>query len=291
MIRNIFTPLLNSLLFSNVFIAVCAMAQTTLTYLLLQVPINLNVVALLGVATLFLYNLSLILSKPQDYKSSPFLRVNWFFSHFRLMIIFTALAFLATVALALNLSLSSIVLLFSISILALSYNLPVLKIENSRFGLRNIPGAKLFIISFVWACSCVWVPIVELKSQNLSITGVDTFLLVAKRFLFVMAITLPFDIRDVYQDRRFHLKTIPIFIGEKKSLILCQLLLLVYISFLLLFIENINSTAIALIAVAVFTGFLIIQSKYKKNEYFYFLFLDGTLLLQLIAVGFANNLP
>lgn len=266
------------------------MAQTALTYLLLQVPINFHVVALLGVATLFLYNFSLLLSKPKDFKSSPFLRVNWYFSHFRLMIFISALAFLAIIPLVLMLSLSSIILLFSISILALSYNSPVLKIGNQRFGLRNIPGAKLFIISFVWACSCVWVPIMELKSQGFILSGIDTFLLVSKRFLFVMAITLPFDIRDVYQDRQFHLKTIPVLIGEKRSLILCQFLLLLYIAFLILFTENISATALALIGVTILTSFLIVSSNFRKNEYFYFLFLDGTLLLQFIAVGLANYL-
>ena len=69
----------------------------------------------------------------------------------------------------------------------------------------------------------------ELKDQGFSISGMDTFLLISKRFLFIMAITLPFDIRDMYQDRKFHLKTIPVLMGEKRSLILCQMLLLVYI--------------------------------------------------------------
>ena len=290
MIRNIFTFFLNSLLFSNAFIACCAMAQTALTYLLLQVPVNLNVVVLLGVSTLFLYNFSLILSKPANFKSSPFLRVNWFFSHFKLMITFTALAFIAIIQLALTLSLNSIILLFSISVLALSYNSPVLKLGSQRFGLRNIPGAKLFIISFVWACSCVWVPIVELTSNGFKLSGIDTFLLVAKRFLFVMAITLPFDIRDLYQDRQFNLKTIPVIIGEKNALLLCQLLLLLYVSFLILFTESINPSATALISVTILTSVLIANSTFKKNEYFYFLYLDGTLLLQFIAVGLAINL-
>lgn len=290
MIRNIFTSTLDALLFSNIFIACCAMAQGALTYLLLNLPINPIIISLLGCSTLFLYNFSLILSKPTDFKSSPYKRVHWFFSHYNSITIISILAFLAILPLAIKLSFNSLILLGSISILALSYNSPVLKIGNRRYGLRNIPGAKLFIIASVWACSCVWVPIMELKSQGLTISGIDTFLLVSKRFLFIMAITLPFDIRDLYQDRRFHLKTIPVLIGKKKSLILCQSLLLLYLVLLFIFSEKINGAVLALTCITCLTGLLIFNTKMKRNEYYYFLFLDGTLLLQFISVGMINNL-
>lgn len=266
------------------------MAQGALTYLLLNLPIDPIVISLLGCSTLFLYNFSLILSKPTDFKSSPYRRVHWFFSHYQSIFLLSALAFLAILPLAIKLSFNSLILLTSISILALSYNTPILKFGNHRYGLRNIPGAKLFIIASVWACSCVWVPIMELKSQGVTISGINTFLLVSKRFLFVMAITLPFDIRDLYQDRQFHLKTIPVLIGKKKSLILCQFLLLVYLVFLFLFAAKINGAILALTFITCLTGLLIFNTKMKRNEYYYFLFLDGTLLLQFISVGMANNL-
>lgn len=290
MIRNTFIALLDSLLFSNVFIACCAMAQGALTYILLGTPTDPIVISLLGCSTLFLYNFSLILSKPAEFKSSPFHRVQWFFSHYRLILALSLLALLALFPLALQLSIKSLILLVCISILALSYNLPVLKIGQTRYGLRNIPGAKLFIIASVWACSCVWVPIMELKSQGIVVSGLDTFLLVSKRFLFVLAITLPFDIRDLYQDRQFHLKTIPVLIGKKNSLILCQLLLLAHLSLLFLFSATVNPTLLALTLTTSLTGWLIFNTKMKRNEYYYFLFLDGTLLLQLIAVAWANKL-
>lgn len=287
MIRNIFIALLDSLLFSNLFIACCAMAQGALTYLLLESPIDPIVISLLGCSTLFLYNFSLILSKPADFTNSPFHRVHWFFSHYRLIIFLSLLALLALVPLALRLSIESLILLAFISLLALSYNSPILKIGNTRYGLRNIPGAKLFIIASVWACSCVWIPIMELKSQGIFVSGMDTFFLVSKRFLFILAITLPFDIRDLYQDRQFHLKTIPVLIGKKNSLILCQFLLFTYLILLFLFSPTINHMALALTLTTGITSFLIFNTQLKRNEYYYFLFLDGTLLLQFVAVVLA----
>lgn len=245
------------------------MAQGALTYLLLASPIDPVVISLLGCSTLFLYNFSLILSKPANFKNSPFHRVRWFFTHYRLIIFLSLVALLALLPLALKLSVQSLLLLTSISVLALSYNSPILKIGGSRYGLRNIPGAKLFIIATVWAFSCVWVPIMELKSQGIFISGLDTFYLVSKRFLFVLAITLPFDIRDLYQDRRFHLKTIPVLIGKKNSLILCQLLLITYLILLFLFSATIDQTVLALSLTTGLTSFLIFNTKIKRNEYYY----------------------
>lgn len=290
MIRNALHSFLDFLLFSNLFIACCAMAQAALTYFLLKTPINPLVVSLLGCATLFLYNFSLILSKPKDYNISPYKRVHWFFSHYRLIISISAIAFILMILLASALSLNSFLLLATISVLAMSYNSPILKIGSHRFGLRNMPGAKLFIIAIVWACSCVWIPIMELRSDGLIISTLDTFLLVSKRFLFVMAITLPFDIRDLYQDRSFHLKTIPVLIGKKNSMRLCQILLITYTLFLFIFADTISNEIITLALIAILTNFLIFNTSLKKNEYYYFLLLDGTLLLQFMAPWMVDNL-
>ncbi len=290
MARNALNSFLDFLLFSNLFIACCAMAQGALTYSLLKAPMNPLVVGLLGCATLFLYNFSLVLSKPKDYKISPYKRVHWFFTHYRIIIIISAIAFILMIPLVNTLSLNSFLLLAIISLLALSYNIPILKFGNQRLGLRNMPGAKLFIIAIVWASSCVWIPIMELRSEGIIISAADTFILVSKRFLFIMAITLPFDIRDLYQDRAFHLKTIPVLIGKKNSMRLCQILLITYMLILFIFAETISSEVVALALTVFIANFLIFNTTLKKNEYYYFFLLDGTLLLQFIAVWMVNNL-
>lgn len=266
------------------------MAQGALTYLLLEAPINPIVIALLGCSTFVLYNFSLILSKPANFKASPYRRVHWFFSHYKFILFTSICVSFAIPFLLAKLSINSLSLLTIIGALALSYNSPVLKFGNHRFGLRSLPGAKLFIISIVWAFSCVWAPIVELNSQSFGVSKLDTFLLVSKRFLFIMAITLPFDIRDLYQDRMFHLKTIPVLIGKENALRLCQVLLAIYILFIYFFSDSINSSIIALTLTTILTSVLVYFKKNEKNEYYYFLLLDGTLLLQFLAVWIANNL-
>lgn len=282
--NSILTRILDFLLFSNIFIACCAMAQGALTYLLLGIPINLNVISLLGCATLFLYNFSMILAKPKNPLNSPHRRVHWIYKHYKLVVSLTLLSIIAIIPLTLQLSLSTILLLAFTGLLALSYSSPLFKGSFGRFGIRNIPGAKLFIIALVWSLSCVCVPIMEMKSSGNIISITDTLILAIKRFLFITAITIPFDIRDLFQDKRFNLKTIPVLLGEKKANLFCQCLLALYILLLLIFVNQITIATIGLILVTIMSGWLIFKSRWEKNEYYYFLFLDGTLILQFLSV-------
>lgn len=259
------------------------MGQGVLTYLLLHAPINVRIIALLGCATLFLYNFSMILSKPENPMDSPYRRVRWIFSHHKSVVICTLLAFIAIIPLVSGLSWNTLALLGFTGILALSYNGPVLKIKKLRFGLRNIPGAKIFIIATVWVLSCVCVPITELRSSMIYISGTDIFLLTFQQFLFIIAITIPFDIRDLFQDQQYQLKTIPVLWGEKKALLFCQLLLFSY-SIILFSTKALHPESIALTFVTVLTAWLIFRSNWERNERFYFFYLDGTLLLQCLAV-------
>lgn len=260
------------------------MAQVALTYRLLDAPLNGHLIALIGASTFFLYNFSLFLSKPKNFTPSAHRRTNWFFSHYKTLVILSGLSFCLLFPLAFSLSFNSLKLLASISLIAFSYNLPVLKIGNKRFNMRNVPGIKLFIIASVWAGSCVWLPIMELKNTGTEVSAFDTFLLVTKRFLFVLAITLPFDMRDLYQDRQFNLKTIPVLIGQNNSYILCLAMLFTYLLLLFKFSPNSPALTGALGLSIGVTALLLLQSKKQKNEYFYFLLLDGTLLFQYLIV-------
>lgn len=287
--RKLGLSILDFLLFSNFFIAICAVAQGLVTYHLLNAQPSQYVLALLFFATLLIYNLSVLLSKPKDPENSPFKRVRWIFSHHRLTISTTLISALCLVPLGLlYLSFESKLLMGFVGLLAIAYNIPFLTLNNKKIGLRNIPGIKLFLIAFVWASSCVLLPIVELESvksaHQITVPLSETVLLVAKRFLFICAITIPFDIRDLFQDKLYELKTIPVMLGEKKAWVFCQALLAIYLLLLVLFTENINLDVIGLTLTILLTGWLIFKSNLKRNEYYYFFYLDGTMLLQYVIL-------
>jgi 4-hydroxybenzoate polyprenyltransferase len=228
----------------------------------------------------------MLLAKPKDPGSSPYTRVRWIFSHHRLIISITLISILCIIPLGLwYLSIESKLLMIFTGLMAVGYNVPFLTLDQQKIGLRNIPGIKLFLIALVWSVSCVLLPIVELeRSYHINISSAETLLLVAKRFLFIAAITVPFDIRDLFQDKLYALKTIPVMLGERKAYIFCQFLLAGYLVLLLLFNQATLPDILALTLTLMLTGWLIFKSGFKKNEYYYFFYLDGTMLLQYLVL-------
>lgn len=286
MIKKVLLPILDFLLFSNLFIAICAVAQGLVTYHLINAKPDKYILAIIFFGTLSIYNFSMLLSKPKNPEDSPFVRVRWIFSHHRLIISITLISMLCLIPLGLlYLSIEAKLLMIFTAVLALGYNVPFLTLNNQQIGLRNIPGIKLFLIALVWSVSCVLLPVVELEhNYQINISSAETLLLVAKRFLFIAAITIPFDIRDLFQDKLYALKTIPVMLGEKKAYIFCQFLLVVYLVLLILFNQTVNADTIGLTLTLLLTGWLIFKSNIKKNEYYYFFYLDGTMLLQYLVL-------
>lgn len=284
-----FRHTLDFILFSNVFIALCAVAQGLVTYKLLNIKPDYYVLRLLFFSTLALYNFSILLAKPKHPENSPFKRVRWIFSHYRLMISITLIAVLLCLILVTFLSLQTQILLFFLGLLSVAYSLPIFSIHDNKFGIRNIPGLKLFLIALVWSLSCVLLPILELESSQAFTTSArHTLLLIAKRFLFIAAITVPFDIRDLFQDRNSSLKTIPVMLGERNAYLICQGLLIAYLLLLFLFTTAFDRNFFALMLTIILTGWLIFKSNWKRNEYYYFLYLDGTMILQVLLLTLFN---
>jgi len=284
--RKLLQPAFDFLLFSNVFMSLCAVAQGLLTFHLIGSKPVYPALGLLFTSTLAIYNFSILISKPKQHEKSPYRRVRWFFSHYRLMVTFTIVSILSLIPLFFLISTGSKILMIFLAILSFCYGLPLFTIGEQKFGLRNIPGLKLFMIALVWTMSCVLLPVLESQAAHLSVISMrDTTLLIAKRFLFIAAIAIPFDIRDLFEDKQFGLKTIPVAWGEKNAYLFCQVLLAGYLVLLFLFRNTGFSTDFwALTLVVILTGWLIFKSKWEKNEYYYFFYLDGVLILQYVFV-------
>lgn len=279
------------LLYSNVFIAICAVAQGLVTYQLLKIEPEIFVLGILFSSTLAVYNFSILLYKPKNPNGSSSARIRWIFSHHRLMITISIISILSIIPLSLFLSTTAMILLICLALISVAYSIPLFSIQEKKFGLRNIPGLKLFLIASVWSLSCVLLPILEMENKQLISTSLnDTLLLLTKRFLFIAAITVPFDIRDIYQDKLYELKTIPLLFGERWALIISLGMLVSCLSLLVLFTQQFDSNFFGLCLSIILTGWLIYRSKWKKDEYYYLLFLDGTMILQFILLLICNFL-
>ncbi|MGK6349916.1 UbiA family prenyltransferase [Parapedobacter sp. DT-150] len=285
MARNYIREGLDMLLFSNVFIAGCAVAQGRLTYSLLSLPVNYSVLAILGCATLALYNFSMILARPRHPETSPYRRVRWIFQHERSLWGWTGVALVVCLVFGLRLHLPSFALLGVMGAMGLAYNVPFIRIKGERHwaGLRQVTGLKLFYIGAIWAMSSVLLPVAEVYHDGFAIFWPQVLMLMGWVFLFVVAITIPFDIRDIYQDRYYGLKTIPVLVGERKALALSSLLLVLHIGWVWLS-PYVLTIRLVLCLVSLLCLLIIVFSPMKKNEYYYFLVLDGTLVVQFLVV-------
>ena len=272
--------------------ALGAVAQGALTFFLIGSKPIPYVLGLLFVATLAIYNFSILVSKPKKPEDSPQRRVRWFFSHYRLMVTLTVVPILLLAPLFFLVSVPARMLLIFLAVLSFAYGLPLFAIGDNKFGLRNIPGLKIFLITLVWTMSCVLLPILEAQASHTATLSLnDTTILIAKEFLFIGALAIPFDIRDIFEDKQSGLKTIAVALGEKNAYFFCEALLLGYIALLFLYRENgFGVNLWALVASVVITGWLIFKSKWKKDEYYFFFLLDGLLILQYIFVIGMNKL-
>ncbi len=270
--------------------AVCAVAQGLVVFYLIGSPPLYTILAILFVSTIAIYNFSILSTKPKNPEKSPHLRVRWFFAHHRLMVTLTIVSILSLVPLFFLISMESRLLSIFLGIISFAYGMPLFTLGDQKFGLRNIPGLKQFLITLVWTMSTVLLPVLEAQDMHLTnISLRDTTILLAKRFLFIAALTVPFDIRDLFIDRESGLKTIPVVIGEKRAYLFCQFLLAGYIVLLFLYRNNgFNTDFFALAFTAILAGWLIFKSKWKRNEYYYFFYLDGVLILQYIFLVVFN---
>lgn len=199
---------------------------------------------------------------------------------FYTVVIFSIIGFFTAIMFAKT---EVIVTLLPIGLITIFYSFPIFKSKQKLFRLREISILKIFLISAVWALSTVLLPVIQ---SERSFDTTNILLMLAERILFVFAITIPFDIRDIESDKNAGLKTIPLLVGEKKAILLALfslgwfaiLCLAHYIKTPLLY------TLPALIISAGTTFVFIINDKIKKTAYYHYGILDGTMFFQGLMV-------
>ena len=153
-------------------------------------------------------------------------RADFYNRHMILLTLLAVTAGGAGLLTAYNLGFFSFLVLLSMSIMGLSYNL---RLFPERFvffkyrRIRDIPGSKTILIAVAWGIVTAILPPLSL-SGNLGFGAMIVFLL-ATCMVFVR--TAFFDILDMQGDRIVGKETIPILLGEKRTMYLLKFLLTV----------------------------------------------------------------
>jgi 4-hydroxybenzoate polyprenyltransferase len=176
-------------------------------------------------------------------------------------------------------NLKALYLLFPFAFMTIFYVIPLFKIGEKEVSFRNFPGIKIFSITVSWAVISVLFPLFEADFEFTLKVYIEFF----QRFLILLAITIPFDIRDVNSDSN-KLKTLPQILGitTVKKIGIALLVMFVLLTF---FNENILLTEVYVnIIIALITGFYVWFSSVEKSRYYTSFWVEAIPIFWLLLI-------
>lgn len=270
---------MRSFVFSNVFIAVSAALFTHQTYLLLDVEEwSFALLALVFFSTLLVYNLDRVAEGAAEDVADATRRHEWIDEHRTLLWALTVVAIVGIAIAAVFVPTRVLLSTAPLGVVALGYSLPIFGRGDRARRLKEVAGLKMVLIVVVWAGATAFLPALEaLETPFQPAVGG----LVAERALFIFAITLPFDVRDLERDRAGDVRTIPMLIGVEwtRRLALASMALFAGLA-AILHGPSVEGAAIPLVASAAVTACFLGQSYRNRDEMFYVGILDGMIALQ-----------
>jgi len=274
---------LNALYFlinTNIYISLAAVLLTIETQVQLGMKPQFHpYLIIIFFATLFEYNLHRLVTaiiKPEALNDA---KHKWVKQNLKMFYVLTAISVLGLIYVLFLAKKTVLIALAPFALITLLYSLPVYKRKEKIYRIREIPFLKIFIIAFIWSVITIFLPIIYNHSifNRLHVT-----IMFAERFIFVFAIAIPFDIRDMSTDLKAGIKTIPLLFGEKKAKNISNILIIIfliltathYISFNMIFLLP------AFLISGIITLIIINHKKFQKSTWYYYAILDGTLLIQ-----------
>ena len=136
--------------------------------------------------------------------------------------------------------------------------------------LREIPGVKIIVTAITWSYACAFFPLIN---EGISFGQAGLFSLVL--FVYLVAVILPFDIRDVHTDD-LNQSTVPQIIGIIPTKLFGTMLLIIFseISIFCGFVTEENRMFHAAVIVQLF--FLVFTS--EKRNMLYFTLIDVSII-------------
>ena len=196
--------------------------------------------------------------------------------------IFSFLSFIGLCYFAFKLEVKALLFVMGLGIVTFLYAVPFLPrkyfLDRSK-NLRGISGLKIYVIAFIWSIVTVLIPLIN---EGI-VLYFDIFIAALQRFIFVVVITLPFEIRDMQFDS-LKLATIPQKIGIKRTKGIGFLLLLIFVLMELLKDDTSQLEITILILIAVITGVFLFLSQIRQPKYYSSLWVEGIPGIWLILV-------
>lgn len=266
---------LDFILYTHIFIGLCAMALCWGAFTLFngqEVHSSYLIFAFCG--TIWVYNLhrsvGLRLTKRENWPH----RFQIFHELSRVNMIIGLITLVTGIYVFFSALLPYTLCLLPPVLVSLLYVFPL----SAKKIVRSIPYLKIFLIAFVWAWITIVLPFVMSGQQNLGLVS----LLFAERFLFILAITIPFDIRDRKQDTYQSVDTLVHRLGISGSKRLAYALLVICIIISSLAVVKFWMASLYAFLhwpVYIISIILVAGVRKKRKDSYYTLGLDGMMLL------------
>lgn len=266
--------IVNFYIYSSLHIAICAVMLAISTFRFYNLPIDLYYLIFLGTGTITTYSLHRLIgiAKSSSFQNKGrFAIVQDYKFH---IFIYTVLSMIISIWIFLDFDTSRQIRLIILSLISLLYVLPIF--GNGR-RLRDINYIKIGLVGLVWTCITVTSILLE-SDIPYDQMAIHSFVVL----LYIIGITIPFDVRDQSLDRENGVKTI----ATKYSLstvktVTYTILTIAAISTWFLLETSINHKLIW-IATFISSSIIIHISWGEKNDYWYSGLLDGTMTLPIL---------
>jgi hypothetical protein len=266
-----FKSILSFYINSSIHVGLAVVSLAIITMFNFEIPLDLSICFFIFFGAISGYNIV-------KYAGIAGLHHSSLTKNLRLIQIFSLFVFVALLLTMFELSLTVIIFGAIMGLLTLLYILPFF---GAGRNLRSLTGVKIYVIAFVWSGVTVLLPLLG----NIELMQWDILFELLQRFLFVFALTLPFEIRDLKFDMA-RLNTVPQILGVKKTKIIGTLTLLAI--YLIEFLKtNLDfKSVIVLTFVCILLSILIISSRIRQKKYYSALWVEGIPIIWcLLLVG------
>lgn len=282
-ITRVFSRMFNDFIFENFFIGLCAVSMCLATFLMNGLPLSLTpFVWFLFFSTFLLYNFHRIafhFKFPEMRSSLKAISLN------RGQKINYSMAVVGMLVSAFFMNPRIYPYLIPLIFLSLTYSIPSFRVRGKILRLREIYLIKTPVLALVWGLTTRIIPLVE---QNISFTTTFVLLQSISSVLFIFALCIPFEVRDMQTDSLRNVKTLPVILGEHKTkllgvfVIIVEIILHHYMSPWLT-----KSAIVALDLSSILALIWIAGRKIIAGKFYYKFFVDGTMVVRFLMLLFA----
>jgi len=261
------------------FIAAAAASLAASSFWLLDLDVDLLLLVFVFSSTLFAYNLARCFSFLSSSSSLDRTLVWYIENKIALLITIFLSGFLSgflSTALVLQLDMRVWLFLLHLVLIVVLYSWPI----KGRC-LRMIPCLKIVLIAYCWASVCVSLVLVQVGLNLFS--EADYVYLFLDRFLFIAAITLAFDLRDVTCDRDDGLVTLPLLLGERMAKTLSLFMLIAVIWLASAYLRS-SMQLVFDAGVLILSSMLVLYATPFRHRYYYLGLIDGLIFFRAFTV-------